>query len=838
MKKTKRNVLIISFLLMVIACIGLFYNNILFSTTSAFGDDPYNPLPESSYQVDLNQIGSIGSFSKDGTESYPAYAIINDQWNIEMPLMSFELDFESNVNIKIKEYYTDGSIQEHFGQSTAFTNNSIGYTIVQNETKTHENNVWDYCNNTIKTSCMTEYYCADETCNMNDLEYACSNQGDDYLNYCDVNRYNDDYKEPSTVLNFHFSYDDVAYMEIELETAQGSIRFFLINKPNKEVSNLCNAEYYYTFGLEGLNAKIDTNFGSTMDMGLNSVIQDTSSWDLTYKKYSLFTESGPGNPYNLDSYEGVLLYPDYYNNKPLASVRYVYEIDGNTYYGEPISYEIDIPEEVQPKLMSDLQLTEPYYFEFDLTSRIFGTNLNPTQLVFSDRFSIYDQTVLRYEPVIYKNGIFPTAIANFDVYQGNPEFTLSAENGFDMPVYATHLDDINALLDNLENNVYNLEYRNENNCLMTEGIPADISDSTRFVILKPRGVAHLDEIINPSKIYVDSIAYGAKPSVQFAVNMYDNNLNWKLYNENNELVVEKNQYVNEWTWDEYQQFVFDYDVSSLPEGAYKVIVTESISTSQLSLNGLQTHTKTPELSFTVRYPNSSISIDRSINPTSITGTKKLADAQSSLNWYLYDESNSLLFSDSTTSVPSTVLELLSEQTYKVVFIEKDLVTNETHTSQKEFLVAQPNITIQIDYDLNPNNINGTKKLDDSLSSITWKLKTKEGNVLFSGTSITVSSSILSTLTTGEYTIVYREEIIGYSQFFSEETKDFKIERVNIELPEEQNPENNPKTGSTISKRFMVNLIFILIIVIAFLNIAITLRKNNLKLIDLFRGNKF
>ena len=97
-------------------------------------------------------------------------------------------------------------------------------------------------------------------------------------------------------------------------------------------------------------------------------------------------------------------------------------------------------------------------------------------------------------------------------------------------------------------------------------------------------------------------------------------------------------------------------------------------------------TDTASDTFTIRHPDPSITINKPINPDTITGTPNLPAGESELSWQIVDSNGKVVASGKGSTVPKSVLDKLPSGKYKVIFTETDLTTNETATTEQNFTI--------------------------------------------------------------------------------------------------------------------------------------------------------
>jgi len=594
-------------------------------------------------------------------------------------------------------------------------------------------------------------------------------------------------------LNFRNANDGL--YEIEVNTNEGSIRYIVLvgvpapkiiiesdctSNPGSIYIGIENNDYFLfsnlTFELGGLLERSNIND----QVGFNSIwIGNSNNLD-----FSILQRGGFG-------------YESLFGRGGEIGAWYTVNINGQEFYSKMTHQPILLY--LQPKLISSN------------STSIYDSFANPVMFTFSEEYDIHGAF-----DYIKNTSWF---IQNFwSIERENETFTLYKNTGSQgyldssaVKIIETNsLDNINALLEELENGYYLITYDYERTCDNAYG-----NDAVFFTVYKPNAKLNIDRIINPTSIYGSDFNYGY---LDLSGAYYSSNIKFTftLYNENDDIIYKYNKSYDSTQVDDDTKVDLSFDLSSLEIGSYRVVMTEELEESYFN----QAIEKTSETTFIVRYPNTSIDIDRYVNPSSIVGNKKLGENESTLKWELYDDNDNLLFSDTTNNVSFTILENLIEQDYKIIFIETDNITGEEHRSIEEFTIAYPEVSILIDNEVNPTHIEGVKKLNNSLSSIVWKLETVDGDLLFTGNNTGISETVLSVLPNGTYVVTYREEIIGYSEFYSEASKEFKI----VKVTKEENITENPKTGARIPWQLILNIIFASMFVVGIFNIFFTFRR--------------
>ncbi|MCO6018511.1 hypothetical protein CKN86_01035 [Carnobacterium divergens] len=264
----------------------------------------------------------------------------------------------------------------------------------------------------------------------------------------------------------------------------------------------------------------------------------------------------------------------------------------------------------------------------------------------------------------------------------------------------------------LENGEYKIEFTETS----TEG-STHSSDGT-FKIRRPETTTTVDKPVNPS-------------SVTGTQKLPESSLEWVIYDSAGKKVA--SGVGNEVPLSEME---------GLKDGDYKVEFTET------SPEGL-THSSSDK--FKLRHPETTTTVDKPVNPESITGTQK--HPESNLGWVIYDKEGKPVVSGTGNKVPLSEMEGLKDGDYKVEFTETS-PEGLTHSSSDEFKLRHPETTTTVDKPVNPESVTGTQKHPES--SLGWVIYDKEGKPVASGKGGKVPQSEMDALADGDYTVAFTE----------------------------------------------------------------------------------
>ena len=256
-------------------------------------------------------------------------------------------------------------------------------------------------------------------------------------------------------------------------------------------------------------------------------------------------------------------------------------------------------------------------------------------------------------------------------------------------------------------------------------------------------------------------------------------------------------------------------IAILKEGNYTIettAVSETIYGNEIS--GVATD------SFIIRHPQSTTTVDKAINPDSITGTKKIEE--SILTWEIKNTAGDVVKSGTGTSVPTTDIGGLENGSYTVEFTETS-PENEVSVSEGSFIIRHPQSTTTVDKAINPDSITGTKKIEES--TLTWEIKNADGVVIKSGTGNSVPTADIDALEEGSYTVEFTE--ISPENEVSISSGNFTIKTETPE-PTPKTPDENtslPETGDHIQ----IYVVMICLMNSLMMFVAILVSKRKLKL---------
>ncbi|MBC1457649.1 LPXTG cell wall anchor domain-containing protein [Listeria newyorkensis] len=239
-----------------------------------------------------------------------------------------------------------------------------------------------------------------------------------------------------------------------------------------------------------------------------------------------------------------------------------------------------------------------------------------------------------------------------------------------------------------------------------------------FLIRHPESTTIVDKSINPS-----AITGGQK--------IPESTLSWEIKNSDGIVIATGSG-----------KDVPKAMITGLEEGSYTVSFTE------LSPEG-ETHKSTGD--FLIRHPESTTTVDKAINPGTITGSQKIPE--STLSWEIKNSDGIVMATGAGKDVPRATITGLGEGSYTVFFTELS-PEGETHKSTGGFLIRHPESTTTIDKPVNPESITGSKKIPDS--TLTWEIKDKDGIVVVKGDGTKVPKLIIDSLKSGDYTVAFNE----------------------------------------------------------------------------------
>ncbi len=186
------------------------------------------------------------------------------------------------------------------------------------------------------------------------------------------------------------------------------------------------------------------------------------------------------------------------------------------------------------------------------------------------------------------------------------------------------------------------------------------------------------------------------------------------------------------------------DLQGLDDGTYTVTFTET------SPEGL---TKDGSINITIKkdpvlVPQAQISVDRPINPRSITGDKKLVDSK--LEWAISD-ATAILHTGEGKIVTQSLIDTLPSGVYEVSFTETS-VTGLVSKVSSTITMRYPNPVISVDKAVNPTKIEATPAITES--AMKWIITSATGDIK-SGTGLVIDGA-LNNLEAGTYTVVFTE----------------------------------------------------------------------------------
>ncbi|MBL1229707.1 LPXTG cell wall anchor domain-containing protein [Enterococcus sp. BWB1-3] len=352
------------------------------------------------------------------------------------------------------------------------------------------------------------------------------------------------------------------------------------------------------------------------------------------------------------------------------------------------------------------------------------------------------------------SGITPTAVVNnFDISSDGNE--MIPGQWYDLPTYISG----KYLADNILNFVESYEVTLTSSASSVTVVPTVIdgsfyldvsgfSDGEYTVQINAIGYTdwgdgELDPQYwtTPIKIELKSTDAAVIPDATYNPNSIDTSFqgddnNWVIKNEAGEVVAQGSGEV-----------IDDSILSTLGEGNYTVENTATATTKK----GSEVPPTTVTGTFTIRHPESTTTVDKPINPDSITGTQKITD--SVLTWEIKDSSGTVVASGTGNEVPQSIIDGLEDGDYTVKFTETS-PEGEPHATEGSFTIRYPETTTTVDKPVNPDSITGTQKIPGS--ELTWEIKDSEGRVVKSGTGSEVPQDIINALENGEYIVEFTE----------------------------------------------------------------------------------
>lgn len=250
------------------------------------------------------------------------------------------------------------------------------------------------------------------------------------------------------------------------------------------------------------------------------------------------------------------------------------------------------------------------------------------------------------------------------------------------------------------------------------GNPLTNKTNDNFEIRHPESTTLVDRPINPESLT------GTKK-------IENSELTWTIYDKNNQPIATG-------PGNEVPMTV----IKALADGEYTVKFTE-MSPEAIS--------DTSSGEFKIRRPESTTTVDKPINPESLTGTQKLPD--SSLGWVIYDKDGKPIASGLGSEVPSSEMKELENGDYKIEFTETS-TDGDTHSSSDTFEIRRPETTTIVDKPVNPASVTGTQKLPES--SLEWVIYDSDGKTVASGVGNEVPLSEIEGLKDGDYKVKFTE----------------------------------------------------------------------------------
>ncbi|MGX6966775.1 hypothetical protein ACWN6Y_07980, partial [Vagococcus teuberi] len=274
-----------------------------------------------------------------------------------------------------------------------------------------------------------------------------------------------------------------------------------------------------------------------------------------------------------------------------------------------------------------------------------------------------------------------------------------------------------SILQTLEEGMYTIE--NTASATTTNGtvVPPTTAKDV-FYIRHPQSTTTIDRPINPG-----SISGGQK--------IPESALTWVIKDDKGE-VIKEGDGAN----------VPKEVIDELPEGKYSAEFTETSPEGETSIS---------QDDFSIRHPQSTTTIDRPINPGSISGGQKIPE--SDLTWVIKDDKGEVIKEGDGANVPKEVIDELPEGKYSAEFTETS-PEGETSISQDDFSIRHPQSTTTIDRPINPGSISGGQKIPES--DLTWVIKDDKGEVIKEGDGANVPKEVIDELPEGKYSAEFTE----------------------------------------------------------------------------------
>ncbi|QIK85294.1 hypothetical protein G7061_01095 [Erysipelothrix sp. HDW6B] len=341
-------------------------------------------------------------------------------------------------------------------------------------------------------------------------------------------------------------------------------------------------------------------------------------------------------------------------------------------------------------------------------------------------------------PVPSNSKIDPTEITLFPKFSVDAaSYILTREDGSVVETKSTEFVS-NSTLNNLPAGKYHVAFEYE-----LDGGKYKLEDSFKVVLMSVK--ANIDKEINPTRMWGESPVEEAW-------------ISWEITKNSGELVA-----------GDLGSEVPKKTIDSLEKGKYQVKFTAMLEGSPKKHSEFKNFEVTGEVEDD---PEVSLFIDRTTNPKSITGDKKLVDSK--LEWTI-NEGAKVLHTGEGKTVTQSLVDALPAGTYQVSFKEISKTGKES-VKTETFKMRFPNPTVTVDKAENPTKIEATPAIAES--SLKWVIKSGTTEVK-SGTGSIITED-LKGLADGSYTVVFTER--SPEDLTKDAQKEFTV-KAPVELPQ-------------------------------------------------------
>ncbi|WP_159639833.1 hypothetical protein, partial [Erysipelothrix anatis] len=341
-------------------------------------------------------------------------------------------------------------------------------------------------------------------------------------------------------------------------------------------------------------------------------------------------------------------------------------------------------------------------------------------------------------PVPSNSKIDPTEITLFPKFSVDAaSYILTREDGSVVETKSTEFVS-NSTLNNLPAGKYHVAFEYE-----LDGGKYKLEDSFKVVLMSVK--ANIDKEINPTRMWGESPVEEAW-------------ISWEITKNSGELVA-----------GDLGSEVPKKTIDSLEKGKYQVKFTAMLEGSPKKHSEFKNFEVTGEVE---DGPEVSLFIDRTTNPKSITGDKKLVDSK--LEWTI-NEGAKVLHTGEGKTVTQSLVDALPAGTYQVSFKEISKTGKES-VKTETFKMRFPNPTVTVDKAENPTKIEATPAIAES--SLKWVIKSGTTEVK-SGTGSIITED-LKGLADGSYTVVFTER--SPEDLTKDAQKEFTV-KAPVELPQ-------------------------------------------------------